>query len=47
MHNNKQTSVLTKNNISILYTSRTRTLMQLVPNKFNILNKLNEFYVMP
>jgi len=43
MHNNKQTMVLAKNNISILHTSRTTTLKQLYPNTFNTLNKIKEF----
>jgi len=38
MHNNKQTMVLTNNNALMLYTSRTKTLIQL---SREIINKIN------
>jgi len=46
MHNNMQTLVLTKNNISILNTSRTATLMQFSANLTIFVNKLILSYIL-
>jgi len=45
MHNDKQKMLHTNNIVLILYTSRTRNLMQLSLNKCNVLSKHKLFLI--